>query len=160
MARPATGPVLPALQVAPVSGGTFASGQDLTGWVLSPGIYTQIGDYGLSATNGPLVLDAGGNPDAVFIIRSTSAGPGLSSTTGSVVLQGKAQANRVFWVMPGFPTIGAAAGGTFFQGTVVAGAATTLGTLTIVQGRILAGALGLPAGAVILSDTNTITVPQ
>jgi hypothetical protein len=142
---------------AGVNGGTFAAATDLGGFVLSPGIYTSPATYGLSDTNGPLVLDAGGNANAVFIIRSTQAGPsGLTSTTGSVVLQGGAQSKNVFWVLDNL-TIGSA---TFFQGTVVAGHAITLGTFANVQGRMLAGALGLISGAITLASTSTITVPK
>jgi len=139
-----------------VPGGTFAAATDLSGYVLSPGIYTTTATYGLSNASGPLVLDAGGNADAVFIIRSTSAASGITSTTGSVVLQNGAQAKNVFWVMAN-ATIG---GGTFFQGTLVAGNVITLNTFAIVQGRMLAGALGLVSGAITLSGTNIITVPQ
>ncbi|MHB1619581.1 MAG: Ig-like domain-containing protein [Sulfuricella sp.] len=140
-------------------GGTFGAATDLSGYVLSPGIYTSPATYGLSSTLGPLVLDAGGNPDAVFIIRSTSAGSGLTSTTGSVVLQNGAQAKNIFWVMKNNATIGNGAS-TFFQGTLVAGNVITLGSFTNVQGRTLAGALGLVSGAITLTGTNVITVPQ
>jgi hypothetical protein len=155
-AAPVTVLTTPA-SAAGVSGGTFAAATDLSGFVLSPGIYTSPATYGLSDTNGPLVLDAGGNADAVFIIRSTQLGPsGLTSTTGSVVLQGGAQSKNVFWVLDNL-TIGSA---TFFQGTVVAGHAITLGTFANVQGRMLAGALGLVSGAITLASTSTITVPK
>jgi hypothetical protein len=103
------------------------------------------------------VLDAKGNPDAVFIIRSTQVGPsGFTSTTGSVLLQGGAQAKNVYWVMDNL-TVGA---GTFFQGTVVAGHAITLNAFANVEGRMLAGALGVTSGAIVLSGTNVITVPK
>lgn len=139
-------------------GGTFpAAAPDLSGYVLSPGVYTTTGTYGLSNALGPLVLDAKGNPNAVFIIRSTAVGPsGLTSTTGSVALQGGAQAKNVFWVVDN-ATIGAS---TFFQGTLVAGHVITLNGFAIVQGRMLAGALGLVSGAITLTGTNIITVPQ
>jgi hypothetical protein len=142
---------------ANVPGGTFAAATDLSGFVLSPGIYTSPATYGLSNTLGPLVLDAGGNADAVFVIRSTVAGPsGLTSTSGSVVLQGGAQSKNVYWVVDN-ATIG---GGTFFQGTLVAGHAITLLGFANVEGRMLAGALGLVSGAITLTSTNIITVPK
>ncbi len=140
-----------------VAGGTFAAATDLSGYILSPGIYTSPLTYGLSSVSGPLILDAGGNPDAVFVIRSTQVGPsGLTSTTGSVVLQGGAQAKNVFWVMDNV-TIGAS---TFFQGTVVAGHVITLLNGATVQGRMLAGALGLVSGAITLTGNNIVTVPK
>ena len=140
-----------------VFGGTFvAPANNLSGWVLRPGIYRASGTYALSNVAGPLVLDAGGNADAVFIIQSTAAGSGLTSTTGSIVLQGGAQAKNVYWVMDN-ATIG---GGTFFQGTLVAGNVITLLGFANVEGRMLAGALGLVSGAITLTSTNVITVPK
>jgi predicted lipase len=142
---------------ANVPGGTFAAATDLSGYVLSPGIYTTSVTYGLSNALGPLVLDAGGNADAVFVIRSTGLGiSGLTSTTGSVLLQNGAQSKNVYWVVDN-ATIG---GGTFFQGTLVAGHAITLLGFANVEGRMLAGALGLASGAITLTSTNIITVPQ
>jgi hypothetical protein len=154
-AAPATSLTTPALALGQ-NGGTFAPGQDLSGYVLSPGIFTTSGTYGLSNTLGPLVLDAGGNPDAVFIIRSTSGASGFTSTTGSVILRNGAQAQNVYWVVAHNITIG---NNTFFQGTIVAGNAITLNQFVNVQGRILAGALGLVSGALTLTNTNVITVP-
>ena len=51
-------------------------------------------------------------------------------------------------------------GSTFFQGTVVAGHVIVLGTFANVEGRMLAGALGLVSGALTLSGANVITVPK
>jgi hypothetical protein len=156
--RPA--PVLPLTTIASaadVAGGTFAAATDLSGYVLSPGIYTSPATFALSNALGPLVLDAKGNPDAVFIIRSTQVGPsGFTSTTGSVLLQGGAQSKNVYWVMDNL-TIGA---GTFFQGTVVAGHVITLNNFANAEGRMLAGALGVVSGAITLTGTNVITVPK
>lgn len=147
--------VLPVFPYGSGGGDFAAAAPDLSGWVLSPGIYTTTATYALSNTMGPLVLDAEGNADAVFIIRSTAVGPsGLTSTSGSVVLQNGAQSKNVFWLVDN-ATIGA---GTFFQGTVVAGSTITLLGFANVEGRMLAGALG--AGAITLTDTNVITVPQ
>jgi hypothetical protein len=107
------------------------------------------------------VLDAGGKPDAVFIIRSTQVGPsGLTSTTGSVALQGGAQAKNVYWVVDNATIGSGAVDGTFFQGTILAGHVITLDVFTNVEGRMLAGALGTVSGAITLTGTNVITVPQ
>jgi hypothetical protein len=54
-------------------------------------------------------------------------------------------------------TIGA---GTFFQGTIVAGHVITLLAGVNVEGRMLAGALGLVSGAITLTGTNVVTVPK
>jgi hypothetical protein len=138
-----------------VPGGTFGGATDLSGYVLSPGIFHSTATYALTNTLGPLVLDAGGNPNAVFIIRS-SASPGFNTGIGggSVVLRGGAQAKNVFWVMTNAATIGT---GSFMRGTFVIGAALTLNGFAIVEGRIFAGASG--AGALTLTSTNVITVP-
>jgi hypothetical protein len=154
-AAPATALTTPALALGQ-NGGTFPPGQDLSGYRLSPGIFTTSGTYALSHINGPLVLDAGGNPDAVFIIRSTSGASGFTSTTGSVILQNGAQAKNVYWVVAHDITIGI---GTFFQGTVLAGNTITLLQYVNVEGRMLAGALASGSGALTLTDTNVITVP-
>jgi hypothetical protein len=165
-AAPSTALTTPASVAAlPVNGGggTFTpafSSPDLSGYVFIPGIYTTNGTYGLSDTNGPLILDAQGNSDAVFIIRSTASGAsGLTSTNGSVVLQNGAQAKNVFWVLDNL-TLGA---GTFFQGTVVSGHVIKLGLGTNVEGRMWTGAL-VPtlagSGALTLDGTNVITVPK
>jgi hypothetical protein len=43
---------------------------------------------------------------------------------------------------------------------VVAGHVITLNTFANVEGRMMAGALGLVSGAITLSGTNVITVPK
>jgi len=150
----------PALATAPTetAGGTYPAGVvELSGKVLVPGIYrtamrAATDTFGLSSINGPLVLDAKGNPDALFILQASD----ITTTTGSVLLQGGAQPKNVYWVMTHTATIGDGTG-TVFQGTVVAG-----GTITVkganVEGRMLAGALG--AGAITISAPGSvITVP-
>lgn len=127
---------------------------ELSGKVLEPGVYkvgTATDTYALSDISGPLVLDAAGNPDAIFIFQADK----ITTTTGSVVLQGGAQAKNVFWVLTSDATIGNGLS-TFFQGTVVAGNTITVGLNTNVQGRMLAGALG--AGSI--TNSGVITVPK
>jgi hypothetical protein len=141
------------------SGGTFPAGAtDLSGFVLIPGVYKfgalSAGDtIALSnAAVGPLVLDAKGNPDAVFVFQASD----ITTTTNNVILQGGAQAKNVFWVMAATATIGNG-GVNIFQGTLVAGATITVNG-TNVQGRMLAGATS--AGALTISAAgSTITVP-
>ena len=113
---------------------------------IPPGTYTS-GSTMLVAT--PLVLDAGGNANAVWVFQI-----GSSLTTGaSVTLANAAQAKNVFWVPTLDATIG---GGTTFNGTIVAGGNVTAVTGATINGRILAGAI--TAGTIAL-DTNTINVP-
>jgi len=123
--------------------------------VLAPGIYA-VGLGAPAATdtfalNTPVVLDAKGNPDAVFVFQAHD----ITTTTGSVILTGGAQPKNVFWVMTATATIGNGTN-TVFQGTIVAGNTITVAINTSVEGRMLAGALG--AGAITVS--GIITVPK
>jgi len=133
-----------------------AGAYDLSGQVLIPGVY-EVGasaasdTFALSTTAGPLILDAAGNPDAVFIFKAGT----MTTTTGSVVLQNGAQPKNIFWVIASDATIGDGTS-TFFQGTVVAGNTITVGLNSNVQGRMLAGALG--AGSI--TNSGVITVPK
>jgi hypothetical protein len=129
-----------------------AANLELSGLVITPGVYKNGSTYSLSNLNGPLVLDAQGHPDAVFVFQASA----MTTTTGSVVLQGGAQANNVYWVVSSDATIGNGTG-TLFQGTVVAGNTITVDTGANVQGRMLAGALG--AGA-ITNKGSVIVVPE
>jgi hypothetical protein len=97
----------------------------------------------------PLVLDAGGNANAVWVFQI-----GSSLTTGaSISLANGAQAKNVYWV----PTLDATIGvGTIFYGTIVSGRDVTAVTGATIYGRILAGAT--TAGTIALQNA-TITVP-
>ncbi|HEY5265781.1 MAG TPA: ice-binding family protein [Acidimicrobiales bacterium] len=123
-----------------VPAGTLGGGAPL-----GPGVYQSASSLSLT---GPLTLDAGGNPDAVFIFQSGST---LTTATGSsVVLTGGAQACNVFWQVGSSATLGTT---TAFQGTILALTSATLNTGATVNGRVQA-----QTGAVTLNG-NTITVP-
>jgi hypothetical protein len=130
-------------------GTTISAGADLGalyGNGIPPGTYTS-GSTMLVST--PLVLDAGGNANAVWVFQI-----GSSLTTGaSVSLANGAQAKNVFWVTSLDATIGV---GTTFYGTIVSGRSVTGVTGATINGRILAGAT--TAGTIAL-ETNTINVP-
>ena len=130
-------------------GTTISAGADLGALYplgVPPGTYTS-GSTMLIGT--PLVLDAGGNANAVWVFQV-----GSSLTTGaSVTLVNGAQAKNVFWV----PTLDATIGvGTIFYGTIVSGRNVTGVTGATINGRILAGAT--TAGTIAL-DSNTVNVP-
>lgn len=131
-------------------GTTISGGADLgalypTG--IPPGTYTS-GSTMLVST--PLVLDAGGNANAVWVFQI-----GSSLTTGaSVSLANNAQAKNVFWVPTSDATIGV---GTIFYGTLVTGRNASGVTGATINGRILAGAI---TGGTIALDNNTVNVPQ
>jgi phage terminase Nu1 subunit (DNA packaging protein) len=148
----------PPLPTSPLpAGGTFsAAGQDMTGMILGPGIYasnTLAGTLALSNASGPLVLDALGNADAVFIFQASD----MTTTSGSVILRNGAQSKNIYWVLTKTATIGDGTTATSFQGTILAGTAVTVGLDTSVQGRVLAGA-GLVTGALTING-GVITVP-
>jgi hypothetical protein len=131
-------------------GTTVSAGADLgglnPGGVLAPGTYTS-GSTMLVST--PLVLDGGGNANAVWVFQI-----GSSLTTGaSVSMINGAQAKNIFWV----PTLDATIGvGTTFYGTIVSGRDVTAVTGSTIFGRILAGATN--AGTIALQNT-TINLP-
>ena len=130
-------------------GTTIAAGADLGALYplgIPPGTYTS-GSTMLVSTN--LVLDAGGNANAVWVFQI-----GSSLTTGAnVTLANSAQAKNVYWV----PTLDATIGvGTTFHGTIVSGRDVTAVTGAIINGRILAGAT--TAGTIAL-QAAVVTVP-
>ena len=95
---------------------------DLAGQVLGSGVYAADGKGPLSL-GGTLVLDAGGNTDAVFIVQTDST---LTTASSSVVqLIGGAQACRVHWIVGSSATLGT---GSAFVGTILAQASITVTT--------------------------------
>jgi Ice-binding-like len=98
--------------------------------------------------NGHVYLDAGGDPNAFFIIRGN-----LTLTiadAAQVVLQNGAQACGVFWRISKEVTIGKTVK---FIGTVVSGTAITLKSGSTLNGRALAQTAGVQL------DANSITIP-
>jgi hypothetical protein len=120
---------------------------DLGNQVLQPGVYSTSSRGALQLT-GPLVLDGGGNADAVFIFQTNSSLTTASSSTVEVV-NGASECN-VFWQIGSSATLGT---GSSFQGTIMALTSVTLTTGAIIEGSAMAR-----NGAVTL-DTNTITRP-
>ena len=118
------------------------TGQDLGGKVLTAGVYC----FNAAAQlTGPLILDAQGNANAVFIFKVGSALTTASSSTVQVI-NGGTPCN-VFWQIGSSATLGTA---TSFAGNILALTSITLTTGAQVVGRALAR-----NGAVTL-DTNNI----
>jgi hypothetical protein len=117
---------------------------DLSGLTLSTGVY--VGTT-LTLTN-TLVLDGGGDTNAVFIFKTGST---LITSSGSQVqfING-ANACHVYWVVPSSATIHT---GSNFAGTVLA-----LTSITAETGATITGRLFAQTGAVTL-DTNTLIRP-
>jgi hypothetical protein len=130
-------------------GVTITAGADLGALYplgIPPGTYTS-GSTMLVST--PLVLDAGGNANAVWVFQIGSS----FTTQASISLKNGAQSKNVFWVPTLDGTIGV---GTVFFGTILAGRDVTGVTGAVINGRILAGAT--TAGTIALQG-NTVNVP-
>lgn len=134
-----------------------AGAYELSGKLIIPGVYrlgtmAATDTFALSNDFGPLVLDAKGNPDAIFIFQAGA----MTTTTGSIVLQGGAQAKNIFWLVTSDATIGNG-NNTFFQGTLVAANTITVAVNSNVQGRMLAGATAIGGD---ITNSGVITVPK
>ncbi len=108
------------------------------------------GTYRLSTVllNGELVLDGGGDPNAVFIFL---VGSTLTAASNSVVsLSNGAKSANVFWEVGSAATIGQNAQ---FVGTIIAIQAITLNNGAQLQGRALS------FEAAVTLDTSNITAP-
>ena len=125
-------------EVAARTGGDALAGA-LAGATIPPGLHTIAGAV---SNTGTVTLDAGGNPNAVFVFQVNGA---MAMAAGShVVLTGGAQASRVFWQVNGAGAIGANAD---FAGTLMALDAVAVGDGSLFNGRAFArnGALTLDA---------------
>ena len=104
----------------------------MAGATLTPGLYTSGAAAGLAAST-TVTLNAGGNPDAVFVFQINGA---LSLGAGAKVkLTGGAQASHVFWQVNGAFALGANG---LFAGTVLASTTGGIGVDSVVNGRVLA----------------------
>ncbi len=136
-------------------GVTISAGADLgalypaSSGGIPPGTYTS---GSTMYVNTPLVLNAGGNGNAIWVFQ---IGSSLTTTspTGNVSILNGANPNNVFWVCTADATIGV---NTTFYGTIITGRDATGQTGAVIYGRILAGAT-LP-GTIAL-DSNTVNVP-
>jgi hypothetical protein len=124
---------------------TTVAGGTVGGLTLSPGVYESASAMQLT---GPLTLNGGGDPSAVFIFQAGSTL--TTASASSVILENGAQACNVFWQVGSSATLGST---TSFVGTILALASVTLNTGARVDGRVFA-----QTGAVTLND-NVITVP-
>jgi hypothetical protein len=121
---------------------------DLAGQTLTPGVYFK--SDGLEV-NGPvpLTLDAQGDPNAVFVLRSGSYLTTQPNTR--VELVGGATACNVFWQVTSSTILGV---NSTFRGTIL-----TLTDSTLNTGATLEGSVFSRNGAVVL-DQNTIVRPD
>jgi hypothetical protein len=122
---------------------------ELGGTTKIPGVYDSASTaFGITAGAGPLVLDAQGDPNGVFIFEMALDATGLTAGPGSVVqLAGGAQACNVYWRVTS-ATIDTTA---VFKGNILALTSITVNTGANIEGRLLAR-----NGTVTLQQ-NTVT---
>jgi len=139
---------------------TRLSGQDLAGQTLTPGVYCFPG--AAATLNGELVLDAQGDPDAVFVFQvgtTLATGPkssvriansGQRPEAGEKGIDGRPRRDQlchVYWQVGDSATLGQ---DSTFIGTIIAQRAVSVGANAAVDGRALArsGVVTLASDAV------------
>jgi cell division septation protein DedD len=115
------------------------------GQTLTPGVYKASSSLDVG---GSLTLDAGGDPNAVFIFQAPSTL--VTDSASSVILTNGAQACNVFWQVGSSATLGTDSA---FSGSILALTSISVDTGDTIEGRALAR-----NGAVTLDD-DTITSP-
>jgi hypothetical protein len=118
-------------------------GVDLGGRTIGPGVY-QGGTFEMAGT---LTLDAGADPNAIFVFKAASTL--VTASASRVVLVNGAQACNVFWQVGSSATFGTT---THFAGTVIANISITATTGVAIDGRLIArnGAVTLDSGTIIV----------
>jgi hypothetical protein len=139
--------------------GATDPGANLGGLTLAPGIYATASGAFL-ITGSDLTLDAGGNPNAVWVFQmANTLTVGAAGAPRSVILAGGAQPKNVFWRVGSAATINGAGGGTMV-GTIISSAATTFSTAgnpccTTLNGR----ALALNASVTMVNTVINVPAP-
>jgi ice-binding like protein len=111
------------------AGSTIAG--DLGGMTLAPGVRKSTST--LEITSADVTLDAGGNPDAVFIFQIASS---LTVGVGrQVILSGGAQPANIFWQVGSSATLNSNCS---VSGNIIALTTITLGTGATLNGRAMA----------------------
>jgi hypothetical protein len=153
--------VAAAAQTAALS--AFTSGMSLPdGYVLLgdignstilPGVYVASSSLGIT---GPVILDAQGNSNAVFVFQ---IGTTLTTATSnsSVVLVGGAQADNIFWLVGSSATLGS---NTSFAGNIIAQASITVNSNVYINGRLVAmtGAVTMDDDSLVIFQTGTLAI--
>jgi hypothetical protein len=123
--------------------GGIATVNEIGGTTLAPGVYT----LNAITINGDVTFDAGGNPNAVFILQTPTT---LNQAAGkSVILAGGALASNIVWQVAGSVTVAA---GAHIEGIILTKTLAAFQAGSSLNGRILAQT------AVTLIST-TITQP-
>ena len=120
------------------------TGTDLGGLTLGPAVYC----FATSAQlTGQLILDAQGNPDALFIFQIGSTL--TTASDSSVLVINSGNECNLFWQVGSSATLGTS---TAFMGNILALASITLNTSANVSGRTLA------RNEAVTMDTNNISI--
>lgn len=121
------------------------TGQDLGGMTLLPSVYC----FDTSAQlTGDLVLDAGGNPLAVWVFQIGSTLTTASDSSVTVINGGKVL--NAFWQVGSSATLGTR---TWFIGNILADASISMNTGASLVGRALA------LNGAVTMDTNGVPIP-
>lgn len=136
---------------AAVRGTPQAIAGNINGLTLYPGLYESGTSLEISA-GGFLYLDAQGDDNAIFIIRSATSI--TTEDTSEVVLTKGAKASNVYWTAGSAVTLGT---DSIMKGTFIAGTSISLLTGANLEGRALNQ--GAAAEAITL-DACTITLPS
>ena len=126
------------------TGAVIVANGELGGLTLAPGIYAS-GISSFAITSSDLILDAQGNPNAVFIFQMPSSTLTVANNR-RVILTGGASAANIFWQVGSTATLGT---NSRFSGNILAA-----GTITLQSGAILQGRALTTGGAVILNAST------
>lgn len=136
------------------TGAINESGNDLGTLTLVAGVYK----YNTSAQlTGTLTLDAGGNPNAVWIFQIGSTLTTASASSVNIINGGSA--GNVFWQVGTSATLGTT---TAFKGTIIANASITSNNGVTTSGRLFAltGAVTFAGSGGNLSATPLVATSQ
>ena len=136
--------------VAAVRGTPTPISGNINGLTLVPGLYESGTSIQISP-GGFLYLNAQGDANAVFVIRSATSI--TTESTSEVVLTNNAQAKNIYWVAGSAVTLGT---NSKMKGTIIASTSISLLTGARLDGRALIQ--GAAAGQVSL-DQNIIVLP-
>lgn len=121
------------------------TGQDLGGLILNGGVYSFASSAQLTGT---LTLDAGGDPNAVFVFNIAST---LTTAAASnIVLVNGADPARVFFRVGSSATLGAS---TQFAGKILA-----LSSITLITGASINCGAALARNGAVSLDSNVISI--
>jgi ribosomal protein L21E len=129
---------------------------NLGGLTKAPGLYVNGSSSGISGTgaNAILTLDAGGDPNAVFIFKMSSTfvmDPGTS-----IVLSGSAKAQNVYFWVGSSATLDTT---TIFKGIILAAVTITVNNGANIVGSLFAGAAGGTGSVTVQGSTIAIPTP-